>query len=34
MNLKRNHLSLSHTHEDVQLTLEACDAVIGEMVKA
>lgn len=33
MNLKRNHLSLSHTEADVQLTLEACDDVIRELVK-
>lgn len=31
MNLKRNHLSLSHTQADVDRTLEACDAVIGEL---
>lgn len=31
MNLKRNHLSLSHTQADVDRTLEACDAVMGEM---
>ncbi|WP_321469844.1 aspartate aminotransferase family protein [uncultured Paludibaculum sp.] len=33
MNLKRNHLSLSHTQADVDRTLEACDAVIGELKK-
>lgn len=33
MNLKRNHLSLSHTAADVQLTLEACDDVIRELTK-
>ena len=34
MNLKRNHISLSHTSEDVAQTLQACDDVIKEMKEA
>jgi glutamate-1-semialdehyde 2,1-aminomutase len=31
MNLKRNHISLRHTSEDIAKTLQACDDVIREM---
>jgi len=33
MNLKRNHVSLSHSLEDIDWTLEACEDTIKEMVK-
>jgi len=33
MNLKRNHISLSHTPEDIARTLQACDDTIAEMKK-
>jgi len=31
VNLKRNHISLSHTQADIEQTLEAADAVLGEL---
>lgn len=31
MNLKRNHISVRHTKEDIALTLQACEDVIQEM---
>jgi glutamate-1-semialdehyde 2,1-aminomutase len=33
MNLKRNHISLSHTDADIDRTLEACEHVLAGMVK-
>ena len=31
MNLKRNHISLSHTSEDIAKTLQACEDVVKDM---
>jgi glutamate-1-semialdehyde 2,1-aminomutase len=31
MNLKRNHLTAAHTDEDIDLTLEAAEDVLGEI---
>ena len=31
MNLKRNHISLSHTEEDIDRTLAICEETIKEM---
>jgi glutamate-1-semialdehyde 2,1-aminomutase len=33
MNLKRNHISLSHTPEDIAKTLQTCDDTIAELKK-
>lgn len=33
-NLKRNHLSFSHTEADIDKTLEACEEVLKELVSA
>jgi glutamate-1-semialdehyde 2,1-aminomutase len=32
-NLKRNHISLSHTRQDIDRTLQACDDVFRDMVQ-